>query len=833
MVRRAGWFAVLAGCSTDVVLDQEKNVEPAAHIDAPASGTLFTTEDAVEFVGTVADGNGIDDLTNVVWTSSLDGVLSDPEASAPDPRGVTTASVALSEGIHAITLTVTDTAGLEAVDSITVTVEVPAEEPTAEITSPANLERFELGAVVSFVGGASDPNEAPSALVATWTAEAEDGQVLTLGTDAPSQTGVTSTSWTTEAPGSYVVALEVLDGDGNVARDEILIDVFDPDTEDHDGDGWSVAQGDCDDADVDIHPQQLEACNGLDDDCNGQIDDKDLDVDNHVDQDCDAYGGGLPIDDCDDQDATVYPEAAEQSDGLDNDCDGLVDDELSEFDNDGDCWCTAPACVGSVNPLCTTVAPGDCDDTNAALNQDDLDADGSSTCAGDCADTDPTRSALDGDGDGFSTCALDCDDTDPALRPDDRDLDGASTCAGDCDDLDASRNRDDDDGDGFDTCAGDCDDSEPLLNLFDFDADGFDTCEGDCNDFSATLTPADTDGDGFSTCAGDCNDGSSVLNPADTDGDGQSSCAGDCNDANSALDTLDHDGDGVSTCAADCDDGDAAVYPNAIDAPDTSFVDQNCDGIDGDKDLATFVAPGGANVGDCPFTAPCGSIQYALDRADVLGLPEVYLRAGTYTGALTVDFQTVDLYGGYDSAWDRDDHAVSGHLATIVGGNYAADTEYLVIRARTADLGVFDLVLQAPTAVGTESSKGRSSYGIHAVGSTVRVERSEVVQGNGAAGVRGVDGISASTTAAAGGAGGQSGESFNDTCDTGRKAGGAGGVGACTGTNGGAGGAGGQMDGGCDSVLGVEFCDPCDATAGLGGGNASVWLGGSYGAGGG
>ena len=39
-----------------------------------------------------------------------------------------------------------------------------------------------------------------------------------------------------------------------------------------DGDGWSVAEGDCDDLNWLIHPDVPEACDGVDQNCNGQVD---------------------------------------------------------------------------------------------------------------------------------------------------------------------------------------------------------------------------------------------------------------------------------------------------------------------------------------------------------------------------------------------------------------------------------------------------------------------------------------------------------------------------------------------------------------------------------
>jgi hypothetical protein len=56
---------------------------------------------------------------------------------------------------------------------------------------------------------------------------------------------------------------------------------FDPDAGpldflDRDGDGWTVAQGDCDDTNPAVHPGAPEVCDLVDDDCNGVIDDGDV-----------------------------------------------------------------------------------------------------------------------------------------------------------------------------------------------------------------------------------------------------------------------------------------------------------------------------------------------------------------------------------------------------------------------------------------------------------------------------------------------------------------------------------------------------------------------------
>ncbi len=53
---------------------------------------------------------------------------------------------------------------------------------------------------------------------------------------------------------------------GDTDTDTVPEDPFD---RDDDGDGWSENEGDCDDDDAAVHPEQDDECNGMDDDCDG------------------------------------------------------------------------------------------------------------------------------------------------------------------------------------------------------------------------------------------------------------------------------------------------------------------------------------------------------------------------------------------------------------------------------------------------------------------------------------------------------------------------------------------------------------------------------------
>ncbi len=311
--------------------------------------------------------------------------------------------------------------------------------------------------------------------------------------------------------------------------------------------------------------------------------------------------GWFDDEDCDDGDASVYPGASEYCDGLDNDCNELVDDEAVDglefyVDEDGDGY-------GDELVLACEIAEGlseldgDCDDSDVAFHPGAEE----SNCA------DPTDYNCDGsvgyedaDGDGWAACQ-ECDDGAAEVNPaadeicDEQDND----CDGAIDEdsaVDASHWYIDADSDSYGNP------NEAFARDACEQPEGYVADNTDCDDLDASINPdtpwyADDDGDGYGDpddatvqCeqpAGtvqnddDCDDDDSEVNPdkawfEDADADGY----GATTDILFACEQP----TGYADNASDCDDSNSDASPGGTETCD--LVDNDCNGIV-DDDYAT------------------------------------------------------------------------------------------------------------------------------------------------------------------------------------------------------------------------------------------------------
>ena len=194
---------------------------------------------------------------------------------------------------------------------------------------------------------------------------------------------------------------------------------------DKDGDGFHKP-ADCDDGDFTVNPGAVEICDEKDNDCNGIVDDTlqpcadciDEDFDNYYSED--SIGDCGILVDCDDSNPKIYPGATELcNDGIDNNCDLLVDEQdvncvnCSLYDNDKDGYFAVTGCGTPVdcNDEDLTIYPGApelCDGIDNQCKDDpgyNFTDEGCTACADEDEDGYFTTS-------GCGSLEVDCDDSD-------------------------------------------------------------------------------------------------------------------------------------------------------------------------------------------------------------------------------------------------------------------------------------------------------------------------------------------------------------------------------------------------------------------------------------
>jgi hypothetical protein len=439
----------------------------------------------------------------------------------------------------------------------------------------------------------------------------------------------------------------------------------DPDCTDLDDDGDGDPDlSDCDDFDPAFFAGATELCDGVDHDCDGDLVDGFTNTDGDLEPDCfdldddgDLYGDDV---DCMPLDAGIHPNAVELCDLIDQDCDLNILEGFDDTNGNGTPDCAEADDDGDLDPNVSDCAPNDSTIHSAAVELcDAIDQncngsliDGFTNTDG---DAEPDCIDLDDDGDGDPD-TTDCAPVNAAIWTDapeacdniDSDCDGsfADEFVDFDGDDDPNCTDSDDDNDG-DPDLSDCDDAEATVfvgavevcDAVDQDCDGdvveaFDDLDGDgdpdcsdpdddndlfddavdCDPLDISIYPGAPEG--CDAIDSDC-DGSYVDEEDDLNGNGWPDCI-----------DVDSDGDGVPD-DADCANNDASIHPGAAELPDDG-VDQNCDGydrltcwIDADAD--------GAGTGDWVFVdawsclpfAPAGGDCDDTDPDNFPGNPEV------------------------------------------------------------------------------------------------------------------------------------------------------------------------------------------------------------------
>ena len=423
--------------------------------------------------------------------------------------------------------------------------------------------------------------------------------------------------------------------------------------QDADGDGF-LADEDCDDNDAQINSGASETCDSIDNDCDGQID-EDVTITFYQDADDDGFGnpdvfgeycsapeGYVPsANDCDDSNADIYVGNNELCDGLDNNCDGQIDEGMGQtyyLDADEDGYGDMNEPLLSCNePAGYVLNATDCDDSSNVVypNAPELCDGVDNNCNGATDNENLVTLYLDADGDGYGT--------DESVIEFCQPVEGYSFQGGDCDDSNSEINpaateicdEADNDCDGIFN-----DDAIDILTWYlDSDADNF-------GDSSKPLLSC-TQPSGYVSDATDCQDGEATVYP-----NAPEICDGMDNDCNylpddsdpniqnqptwyldADFDTYGNDSIFSISCTAppayiarggDCNDLNPEISPAAIEICD--YVDNDCDDATDENVLTTFYADSDSDgygdplntTQDCSI--PSGYIDNAGDCNDLEAL---------------------------------------------------------------------------------------------------------------------------------------------------------------------------------------------------------------------
>ena len=419
------------------------------------------------------------------------------------------------------------------------------------------------------------------------------------------------------------------DGDPNVTKDTCAKP-----------NGYVNNLRDCDDHDKFTCTTCLEFCNGKDDNCDGIIDDVPRTT-YYKDNDGDLFGDpSIRIDscrqpagyvlegtDCNDNDASIHPNLKESCNGIDDNCNGTIDEGLAvtwyrdaDGDGFGDAMNTILSCP---QPMGYVSNNSDCDDTSSSINPN-----GTEVCNGkddDCNTAIDEGLAItwyqDADGDGYGNLAItkdscsipsgyvsnntDCNDASNAIYP------GAQeSCNGMDDDCDqsidealASKWYRDADGDGFGDINQSKDSCAPPV--------GYVGNTSDCNDQSSSIKPTGIEicNGTDDNCDGQIDNGLSLTwyRDQDLDGFGNINLAKD-----SCAQPL-----GYVSNHTDCNDSDNTIKPTGLEV--CNGVDDDCNTIPDDVAIITWYRDSdGDGFGDINNTKDsCGKpAGYVSNQSD-------------------------------------------------------------------------------------------------------------------------------------------------------------------------------------------------------------------------
>ena len=213
-----------AGAMSEIAVVVNPTEAPVVSILTPTPGQQNYSSDLIQFSALVQDLEDEPEDLTIEWRSNIDGPL--VLNTTPDSAGEISDYGYLSEGQHAIELSVTDTSGKTSIEEVVLRVGGENHIPECSILSPDDQQTVLLGETVLFTGTATDADVSSTDLQVQWISD-QDG---VLGTGSMNSAGNLSFSYAGFSANTHVITLQVTDEVGAICQDTRFLHVGEPPT---------------------------------------------------------------------------------------------------------------------------------------------------------------------------------------------------------------------------------------------------------------------------------------------------------------------------------------------------------------------------------------------------------------------------------------------------------------------------------------------------------------------------------------------------------------------------------------------------------------------------
>ena len=208
-----------AGTLEFLIVVQNNNA-PSVQLVLPQGNGDYFADEPIEFTAILNDLEDDNQTLQYVWESSIDGVL--PATAVPNGQGLLEDSMFLTEGSHALSITVSDQYGKTGTASTNVVVQPANQAPACQILSPSEGEVYLHGDVIMFLASATD--DADENLSIRWMSDL-DGD---LGTGNMTPDGEYRLNATALSVGTHIITFEAEDSKGKFCSETRTVSLGTP-----------------------------------------------------------------------------------------------------------------------------------------------------------------------------------------------------------------------------------------------------------------------------------------------------------------------------------------------------------------------------------------------------------------------------------------------------------------------------------------------------------------------------------------------------------------------------------------------------------------------------